>query len=752
MPKKKIEEEILAEAVAMTVEDEEALVAEAILAQEDAAAEEKQQVDQLNELAGDLSRLALDQVSKRKNIEERWRQDTLQYNGEYDAGTAARLRRKTNRSKAYLKITRSKTNAAEARLGDMLFPTDDRNWAIQPTPVPTMQKQAANTAPWVGDPVVDAAGVAQMGPDGKPVMQGRAGPGGQPMTVAEVAQAELAKAREAAENMQREIDDQLNEANYPLKARSVIHDACVLGTGVMKGPVVVARTRKTFQKKKGPDGSERWALTVVRDPRPNVERVSPWDFFPDMSPIRFEDSEFVFERSWPTKSKMREYLKNPTFVEANVREVLKKAPAEYYLADTALNEIRDGSQTDRTRYEQWEYHGPIKREALLAAGLRMDLIEMFPDAASDDDLPDEIPGCVVFCCGIVIKAYINPLDSGDLPYSVMVLEPDETSVFGYGIPYLMRDTQKAINSAWRMILDNAALSAGPQLIVNKDLVSPANGVWDIEAMKLWLASGKDVDIRAAFGSFNIDSRIAELDQIRETAMRMADEETNLPLIAQGNQTGAITRTAQGMSMLMNAANVVLRRSVKAYDDGITKPLLTRFYHYNMQHSQDESIKGDFEVDARGSSVLLAKEIESQNLMQLAFNFSAHPVFGPLIKPAALLRKVIKSLSIAQDDVVKTDAEMSQEAATKANQPQAQQPTPEQIKADSAMQLAQFNRDTELAVMEARERISIRELQAKGMITAAQMQQEMAMVDKKYRSEETQQAREMKFKMAFGSGI
>jgi DNA-binding transcriptional LysR family regulator len=41
--------------------------------------------------------------------------------------------------------------------------------------------------------------------------------------------------------MQREIDDQLREANYHAVARRSIHEAMVIGTGIVKGPMVIGR-------------------------------------------------------------------------------------------------------------------------------------------------------------------------------------------------------------------------------------------------------------------------------------------------------------------------------------------------------------------------------------------------------------------------------------------------------------------------------------------------------------------------------
>ena len=84
---------------------------------------------------------------------------------------------------------------------------------------------------------------------------------------------------------------------------------------------------------------------------------------------------------------------------------------------------------------------------------------------------------MLFANDRVIKVSLNPMDSDERPYSVFNWEKDESSVFGFGVPYLMRNPQRVINAAWRMMMDNAGLSVADQLVINKELLSPADGSW-----------------------------------------------------------------------------------------------------------------------------------------------------------------------------------------------------------------------------------------------------------------------------------
>jgi hypothetical protein len=135
-----------------------------------------------------------------------------------------------------------------------------------------------------------------------------------------------------------------------------------------------------------------------------------------------------------------------------------------------------------------------------------------------------------------------------------------------------------------------------------------------------------------FDVFDVPNNQAEFAGIIQLAKEFADEESAMPEIAQGEQ-GPATKTMGGMSMLFNSANVVFRRVVKSWDDDLTKPTLRRHFDWNMQFNPDDSIKGDMQIDARGTSVLLVREIQSQNLMAMVSNFPNNQALAPYIKVA-----------------------------------------------------------------------------------------------------------------------
>ena len=609
--------------------------------EEEVALQERVRMTELLDLLGSRLQSKVDeQVRLRSQIEQRWIEDLRQYQGKYSPDKEENLK-KAGSSKVFANITRSKTNAAEARLSDMLFPTDDRNWEISPTPIPEMAMDLMDETP-----VTNEMGEQVMTPEGAPVEK------------RDMAAGMISAAKEASAAMQTEMDDQLNEAHFNTTCREVIRDAVRLGVGILKGPVVVGKTKKRWSTVTGEMGQTAQVLSIIKDFKPSAERVDPWDFFPDMSARKVDEAEFFFQRHTMNKRQLRALIGQPAFIEEQIKLVLQDNDIlnnSSYIND--LRSINGYSQSDSNNYELWEYHGEISKDDLEACGCEV----------SDDPL-EVYEGVVWFVNGRAVKAEINMMETEERPFSVFCWEEDEGSIFGFGIPYLMRDAQAAINGAWRMILDNGGLSVGPQTIINRELVEPADGNWTVSPKKLWYMTDKNRNVHEAFGSFDINSHISELNSVLSTAKSLADEETSLPIIAQGEQ-GTYTRTATGMSLLMNSANVVIRRAVKNYDDSITKPFLTRLYDWNMQFSNKEEIKGDYFVDARGSSALLAKEIQAQNLIQM---LQVAPAYGQFFKIPELLRKTVQSMQLDAIALVKTDEEIKQEQASGQQAPNKDQ--------------------------------------------------------------------------------
>ncbi len=644
----------------------------------------EQNEERIQLLGYSLAKLAEEQVGIRRVVEDRWLNDLERFMGQYDAATASRLSA-TGGSKAFVNLTRAKTAVAEARLSDMLFPSDDKNWGIQPTPVPELAKMAQDPGQ-----ARSSQGVLVNDDEGNPVRN------------MDLAGEAMDDAMERSRAMEKEINDQLVEARYHAIMRDVIHDGCVFGTGIVKAPIILARQRKSWKNV----GEGVHSMDMVDEYRPGVEKINIWDFFPDMAATHIDEANFIFERRYISKKQLIGLAQNPGYLPDQIRLVIKNTSKEDASGSTHVARLRtlSGLATDLTqgRYELWEYHGPLDKEDLACCGYEID---------EEEDELSVNEAVVTFVNNIVIKADINPMETQDRPYSVFNYETDDTSLFGFGIPHLVRHEQRIANASWRMALDNAALTTGGQIVLNREVLIPDDGNWSIRPRKTWHVTDPTVDVRAAFHTHETSSHLDELLAIYNMARNMADDVTTLPMLAQGEMGGA-PDTASGMSMLLNSSNVVLRRVVKSFDDDVTAPLITRFYDWNMQFNPKESIKGDFEVDARGSSTLLVKETQTQALITM-MQLAESPVFGPLVKSAELFRKVAQAQHITPNDVIVSDEEIKAMEAQAAEQ--AEEPDPELVlkerEIEVKLEIARMNAQVEMAKIAAQTDSSMAQVEA-----------------------------------------
>lgn len=530
-------------------------------------------------------------------IEVIWREDEDQYNGYDDVNRPTRLGGmpalqggsgaddgkdgKRSRSKVFLNITQPKTDAAEARVCEMLLPVDDKPWGLEPTPVPELA-EAADQADQTLVTLAD----------------------GQQVPAELVAKVTMAKAQTRAEAHEEWVDDNFVEGKVYAELRKVIKQAARKGTGVLKGPYPVVRTDKKWTK----DAAGITVLNAVERIAPTSREISCWDAFPD--PAAGDDihnGSYFLERDYLTARQLRQLKKDPEYLKDALTEALEEGPQKRGRDDRQARDYPGETKlTDSDVFEVWYYYGDIDHKDLEALGVSEKL--------NEDDT--HTAAIVTMVNDRIIKATLNPMDTGSFPYDFFAWEPIDGQPWGRGVPRKMAVPQRILNASARAMLENAGLSSGPQIIMRKGLVTPADSHYDITGRKLWFFEGDDTttDIRQVFHVFSIPSNQAELQAIIEFALRMADETAAMPMLLQGEQAQGQPETLGGQTMRMNNASGMLRRVAKEFDDAIVVPHLTRYYDWGMQNGP-EAIKGDLQIKAKGSTTLFQRDQSNQFLLQ-----------------------------------------------------------------------------------------------------------------------------------------
>jgi len=604
-------------------------------------------------------------------IERQWREDQRAFEGldgasskagmtDYATGDAfgTKNSKTQRRSRVIVNIIRGKCETAEGRFTEIQFPTDDKNFGIDSTPV----GESAVPAP-------APQGIVQgeMQPD--PMGAGMPEQAPQEPSDESAAKAKKDDLKKRAAAMEKEIDDQLEECDYNAECRKVARSAIRLGTGVMKGPNIVKTIRRAWVEQADSDGSVH-TLKVVENLKPASTSRDIWNIYPDPhcgdNP---KNGSYIWERDHLLPRELRALMGVPGYDRRQIIKALQEDPVRTVVAldKGDQRQIKASTIARGAPYERWEYNGDVDKEDLIAMGVKV-----------DEDSDESISACVVFVNDRPIKAQLNTLDSGELPYDFFPWVQVDDSPWGIGEPRKLIWQQRIITAAWRAMMDNAGDSSGAQIVISRD-VRPEDDVWEITGKKIWIDESEEGDVRKAFQQFQIQNNQGELQNIINLALEFMDLESGTPRQAQGQQATSGTKTLGELQILMQGADTTRRRQVKQWDDLITRPHIGRYYHWNMMYNPKPEIKGDFDVVARGTSVLIAKDENVQKLMQI-MQLRADPDAAIIVD----WEKVIKQLFESQHlDVLKDD-----DAIKAARDQQAQQQPPADPRIEAANIAAQ----------------------------------------------------------------
>lgn len=545
---------------------------------------------------------------KQSGIEDDWTEDQDFYDGvdaanrdekKYAKGaslnaglTSIKAEDAGARSTVFLNITAPYVDGAAARVSDMLLPTDDRNWAIKPTPIPELAQALKDDS--LMQPKID--GQPAVNPDGSAMQVKRK----------DLAQQVVDKAAEQAEAAQKRIDDWLTECQWHAACRELIQDCTTLGSGVLKGPFPKKMRKRSFFR----DGKAA-ELRVVEKLQPASKRISCWDLFPDPAcGDSIHNGSYMWERDRVTAKLLNDLKGTPGYLDDQIDLVLAEGPKKSREAPSPHH-----PDDDKEQYEIWYYTGNIRKTDLEACG-----------CAVTDDMPS-VSGLVTLVNDRVIKAVLDPLDTDTFDYDVMPWRKRPGMPWGAGVARQIRTAQRMLNAGVRNMMDNAGYSSGPILIINRKAIEPADGDWAMSVRKIFYTkTDQEVeDVKKIFTAFNVPTMQAELLAIIQFALKIAEDVTGLPLLMQGQQ-GKAPDTVGGMTILNNNASTVLRRIAKLFDDYITEPHIRRYYQFLLEHGPDDAEKGDMTVDARGSSALVERDLQNQLIQQL-LPYSANPIYG-----------------------------------------------------------------------------------------------------------------------------
>ena len=635
--------------------------------------------EQMPGLAGYIKKKFDDSENGRRSHELRWLQAYKNFRGIYDSTTQYR---DSERSKVFIKITKTKVLAAYGQIVDILFANKKFPLVVEPTPMPegieefahqkTPLDELSDPYGFEGDGRELAPGALSLDEPHKLGSYGREFPDMLASGPSKMGEPQVKPAQKMALQMEKCIHDQLLDTNAVNVFRKAIFESSLLGTGIVKGPFNFYKRVHKWQK----DDEGNRTYVPYEKVVPRIESVSVWDFHPDPSATSIEDCEYVIQRHRMSRQQLRSLVMRPHFDSAAIEECLAEGPnyEDKYYEDT-IREDETEPYYQENRFEVLEYWGVIDKKYADEVGM---------DGINEMSEFDQIQVNVWICGNIILRCVANPFTPARIPYQAFPFEINPYQLWGVGVAENMEDAQLLMNGHVRMAIDNLALAGNLVFDVDEASLVPGQNM-DIFPGKIFRRqSGVS---GTAINGLKFPNTAGENIQMYQISRQLADEETGIPSIMHG-QTGVTGtgRTAAGLSMLMGSAGLAMKTVIKNIDDNLLKPIGEAYFQWNMQFNEDvENIEGDLEIKPRGVAAVMQKEVRSQRLTSL-LQTVANPMLAPFIKIPNLMRE----LAIAQDidpDSLVNDANEAQLYAEmlKGMMADAQQGTGEGVSPDNQQQ-------------------------------------------------------------------
>lgn len=540
-------------------------------------------------------------------------------------------------SDVYAGITANKIRAIVAWMKDVLVDQPEKPWGIEHTPIPELSPTAIEELQGMVETEIHAWMVQSGVVPRQEIVN----------MYYRVIHDELSnrtneEAKIRAARMERLVEDQFREGQFYEQFALFLDDYCTFPSAIFKGPIPMKMRDLKWQM--GEDGSVTPAVTEKI--KLAFKRVSPFDIYPSPSSETPQDG-YIFEKHRISTSELYNYIGVNGYNEMAIRAILDEAERGSLRGwlDTPV-EFQRRAAEDRSSLHQHgtaeavidalEFWGPVSGKVLREWGADVE----------DAQRVYEVSAWIIK--DWVIFAEVNPNPMGRRPYYKSSFDPIPGTFWGQSLVDILDDAQQIVNASARASVNNMGFASGPMIGVNVERLSPGT---QVDRMTPWMMFKFQNDPMGSNSAppiqfFQPDSNITELSTLQEKYYSLADDLSGLPRYMQGVNSSA-SRTASGLSMLMNAASKSMKQLVAHVSADIISQVVKDTYTHNMLYHPDDGVKGDLNVVARGASAAVYKEAiqaRRNEFMTITMNPVDAQIMGPEGR-AALLREAAQGLDI-----------------------------------------------------------------------------------------------------------
>lgn len=553
--------------------------------------------------------------------------DMRAYNGQYEPTKLQEIR-KMGGSEVYSRMMAMKCRGATALLRNV-YMNSDRPWTLNPTPDPELPDGIDNHIKTLVATEVMAANKGGAMVEQEKIWERM------DMLYEATKLAERNKAHEEAKEAQRKIDDILTEGQFYQALSDFLFDLPIYKYAVIKGPVTRRHTKIKWNRK--------GKAVAHEEAKFFWSRVSPWDVWFTPGATDITNTE-VFERQRLSVQDLYDLLDLPGYRNETILEIIEtyenrgfKEWIQIFDTERAMMEGRN-NVLDDTFINAIEFNGFVLGKYL--------------DEFGFEDIKEPLRPYFITAWMVdkkIFKVMMNPSPRQRVPYYITSFDKQPGTIYGgNGIPAMANDLTDVINATLRAMVNNLALASGPQVLVNRDLISP-NDDGQVYPLKRWeVMLDPSIPDRKPVEFYQPQANSQELMGVIDKFSMLLDDVSTIPRYLTGSgASGGAGRTASGLSMLINNANKTLMNVADNIDRDIFDPLLTQLYDYIMLTDDTGMLRGDEMIDVDG--VRQAAKQDSDMQRQLEFlQLIGNPQYQSLIGPdqtARILQAIADNLGL-----------------------------------------------------------------------------------------------------------
>lgn len=583
---------------------------------------------------------------------------------------------------------------------------------------------------------------------------------------------------ERVKNMRKLIHDQFVETKFNKHLFNLISSQVELGTGVLKGPIVTHKKRNSWEPEipldieqagqqimeqaagqaqqqlqaaaqQGASEEElqqlqaqaeqatqqalqtvqalykenvKYRLKQTEEPSPTFETLDLWDYFPDPDSENPQEGLGVFERqvltseSFADLALIKDSNGKPMFDEKKIKKLLDEACDDESHTTDYLD--HRGPHREDWKGREGEYFAVFTYAGKLT---EMDLTDDKAETSeTETDLKDyqSTEYIVTMCRGEILSMVENPSKRGLRPYHAAQFSRQPGSPFGWGVPDEMEHAQKAYNGFLRLFIDNKRLAGNLGIVMDQTKIQNPNEALT-PGFKLKMKAGADV--RQAVMPLTFPDVGGNLLEAMSYCERWGNSSSGIPAFLDGDDTQHRANTAFEANELKTSALKQLGMPIRYLDEDVIVPLVTMMYDWNMENLKDETIKGDFEICAKGYASFKDRTVMGVELRNLLALKAQDPELNGIFDVEEIGKKLAEIGEVPEEHFLLSDEEKNQRAEQEQAAAQAQM----QMEADLERMKAQAKAEAEIQVLQAKHQMEMEKLQIDVEIRA----QELAMKEK-----------------------